>query len=127
MIKQFLLYFPLRFIFVLFLYTTVSSFSLAQKPPTEVYSLVRIYSNDKQFKAIQAKGLIYVLGVNRNPDFVDAEVLRSNIEDIKKMCDQLEVIIEDMTTHHEARANLEKAAMGKKIKKTNTSPIAPKK
>jgi len=89
----------------------------AQKEKAENYSRIRIYATEKQMKAMQDKGYIYVLGVNRNPDFVDAEVAQKNVETIKNLGYQVEVIVEDMTTHHVANANLEKAARGGKIKK----------
>ncbi len=89
----------------------------AQNAEVDKISRIRIFATDKQIKQIQAKGLIHVIGVNSNPDFVDAEVLQKNIEPIKKMGLEVEMIVEDMATHHTAQANLEKAAKGKKVKK----------
>lgn len=101
----------------------------AQKTAPEKYSRIRIYATEKQMKSMQDKGYIYVLGVNRNPDFVDAEVPQKNVESIKNLGYHIEVIVEDMTTHHVAQANLEKAAKGGKVKKAapKTTPVVNKK
>ena len=93
------------------------SFVANAQKAEDKFSRIRIFATDKQIKQIQAKGLIQVIGVNSNPDFVDAEVLQKNIESIKKMGLEVEMIVEDMTTHYTAQANLEKAAKGKKVKK----------
>ena len=98
------------------IFFTLSFSANAQKAEDKI-SRIRIFATDKEIKQIQSKGLIHVIGVNSNPDFVDAEVLQKNIEPIKKMGLEVEMIVEDMTTHHTARANLEKAAKGKKVKK----------
>lgn len=89
----------------------------AQKTPPTVYSLIRIYANIDEVKAIQDKGLIYVLGINSNHEFVDAEVQKQNIPTIQKMVKSLDIIIDDLTTHHEATANLVRSAKGKKTAK----------
>lgn len=97
----------------------------AQKNGPEKYSRIRIYATEKEMKTLNDKGLIYITGVNRNPDFIDAEVAQKNVEVIKGMGHQLEVIVEDMTTHHIAQANLEKAAKGKKLKKAPVKGAIP--
>ena len=109
----------------------ISSFMLsanAQTTTPEKYSRVRIFATEKEMNVLNEKCLIYITGVNRNPDFVDAEVTQTNVEKIKKMGHQVEVIVEDMTVYHVAQANLEKAAKGKKVKKaSNTAPVPVKK
>jgi hypothetical protein len=96
----------------------------AQQTPSTVYSLIRIYATTAEVKTIQDKGLIYVLGINSNHEFVDAEVQRENIPAIKKMVKSVDVIIDDLTTHHEAKANLIKSAKGKKPnKKTSKNEL----
>lgn len=117
------------------IYILISSFTLlisfganAQMKEMDKISRIRIFATDKQITHIQSQGLIHLIGVNRNHEFVDAEVLQKNIDPIKKMGLKVEIIVDDMSSHHHAQASLEKAAKGKKVKKqvasvpTSSSP-----
>lgn len=108
---------PLYSFLISLLIMLISFGAYAQKKEVDKISRIRIFATDKQISHLQSQGLIHVIGVNSNPDFVDVEVLQKNIAPIKKMGMQIEMIVDDMSAHHTAQASLEKAAKGKKVKK----------
>jgi hypothetical protein len=111
-----------RLVILLFIYTVCTiQAALAQSQSTAPkFSRVRIFCNDKQIKNLEDKGIVTNVGVNKNGEFVDADTEQKNIESIKKLGYNLEIIVEDMTEYYVAQANLERVAKGKKTKKSST-------